>query len=139
MDFAFNALVYQNYESKTKLKSSPLDYVMSQLNVILTNWDLLLDASLLFLSSFMSGEWLIHDTFSLTFLQRVEILEERLETDRSIIRNLLMAAQQWEKFRKSLLIQNERLEFLEKVQGDPRWIEDHENDLTLAAVTSGYL
>ena len=112
---------------------------MSQLNVILTNWDLLLDASLLFLSSFMSGEWLIHDTFSLTFLQRVEILEERLETDRSIIRNLLMAAQQWEKFRKSLLIQNERLEFLEKVQGDPRWIEDHENDLTLAAVTSGYL
>ena len=112
---------------------------MSQLDVILTNWDLLLDASLLFLSSFVSVEWLIHDTCSLTFLQRVEILEERLETDRSVIRNLLMAAQQWEMFRKSLLIQNQRLEFLENVQGDPRWIEGHENDLTLTAVTSGYV
>lgn len=54
--FAFDALVYQNYESEIKLKSSPLDYVLSQLDVILTNWDSVLNASLQFLSSFVSAQ-----------------------------------------------------------------------------------
>lgn len=52
--FAFDALIYQNYESETKLKSSPLDYVLSQLDVVLTNWDSVLNASSQFLSSFVS-------------------------------------------------------------------------------------
>lgn len=53
-EFAFDALVYQNYEGETKLRSSPLDYVLAQLEVVLNNWDSLLDASLKFLSSFVS-------------------------------------------------------------------------------------
>lgn len=72
-------------------------------------------------------------------LQRVEILEERLETDRSIIRNLLMAAQHWEEFRKVLQTQLQRLEFFENVHGDPRWTEGHKNYYELLAVASGYL
>ena len=52
--FAFDALIYQKYESEVKLRSSPLDYVFSQLEGILTYWDSVLDASSLFLSSFVS-------------------------------------------------------------------------------------
>lgn len=55
-DFAFDALIYQNYESEMKLKSSPLDYVLSQLDVVLTNWDSVLNASSQFLSSFVSAQ-----------------------------------------------------------------------------------
>lgn len=58
-EFAFDALVYQNYEGETKLRSSPLDYVLAQLEVILNNWDSLLDASLKFLSSFVRPLFLV--------------------------------------------------------------------------------
>ena len=58
-EFAFDALVYQNYEGETKLKSSPLDYVLAQLEVVLNSWDSLLDASLKFLSSFVRLLFLI--------------------------------------------------------------------------------
>ena len=71
--------------------------------------------------------------------QRVEILEERLETDRSIIRSLLLAAQHWEEFRKVLQIQMSRLEFLENVHGDPRWTERRDDYYELLATASGYL
>lgn len=52
--FAYDALVYQNYESETKLKSAPLDYVLTQLDEIFTNSDSVLNASSQFLSSFVS-------------------------------------------------------------------------------------
>jgi len=52
--FAYDALVYQNYESETKLKSTPLDYVLAQLDDISTNWDSVLNASSQFLFSFVS-------------------------------------------------------------------------------------
>ena len=52
--FAFDALIYQNYESETKVKSAPLDYVFNQLDLILSNWDSVLNASLQFLSFFVS-------------------------------------------------------------------------------------
>lgn len=52
--FAYDALVYQNYESETKLKSSPLDYILTQLDDIFTNWDSILNVSSQFLSSFVS-------------------------------------------------------------------------------------
>ena len=71
--------------------------------------------------------------------QRVEILEERLETDRSIIRSLLLAAQHWEEFRKVLQTQMSRLEFLENVHGDPRWTEGRDDYYELLATASGYL
>ncbi len=84
-EFAFDALVYQNYEGETKLKSSPLDCVLAQLEVVSNNWDSLLDASSQFLSSFV--RLFIVDRHQLfetdTSFQRVEVLEERLETDRS--------------------------------------------------------
>jgi len=53
----------------------------------------------------------------------VEVLEERLETDRSIIRNLLIAAQYWEEFRQTLQAQLERNIFFRNVHSDPRWTE----------------
>ena len=58
-EFAFDALVYQNYEGETKLRSSPLDYVLAQLEVVLNNWNSLLDASSQFLSSFVRLLFLI--------------------------------------------------------------------------------
>ena len=139
-EFAFDALVYQNYEGETKLKSSPLDYVLAQLEVVLNNWDTLLDASLKFLSSFVRPFLHYHQLFEPdTSFQRVEILEERLETDRSIIRSLLLAAQHWEEFRKVLQTQMSRLEFLENVHGDPRWTEGRDDYYELLAIASGYL
>ncbi|KAL9614083.1 MAG: hypothetical protein Q9167_001437 [Letrouitia subvulpina] len=120
--FAYDALVYQNYESDIKLRSDPLDYVFAQLDSVLSNWESVLNASSQFLNSF-----------------RVEVLEERLETDRSIVRNLLMAAQHWEEFRKILQNQLHRLEFLENVHGDPRWTEGRENYYELIAIATGYL
>jgi hypothetical protein len=53
--FAYDALIYQNYENSTRLRSAPLDYLLSQLEVILTNWNALLTASSRFLESFVSG------------------------------------------------------------------------------------
>ena len=58
-EFALDALVYQNYDGETKLKSSPLDYVLAQLEVVLNNWDSLLNASSQFLSSFVRLLFLI--------------------------------------------------------------------------------
>jgi hypothetical protein len=52
--FAYDALIYQNYENSTRLRSAPLDYLLSQLEVILTNWNALLTASSRFLESFVS-------------------------------------------------------------------------------------
>ena len=69
----------------------------------------------------------------------MEVLEERLETDRSIIRNLLIAAQHWEEFRRTLQVQLERIEFLENVHGDPRWTEGRDNYYELLAIASGYV
>ena len=69
----------------------------------------------------------------------MEVLEERLETDRSIIRNLLIAAQHWEEFRRTLQVQLERIEFLENVHGDPRWTESRDNYFELLAIASGYV
>lgn len=53
-EFAYDALMYQNYENPSRLRSSPLDYVLSQLEFILANWDALLTASSRFLDSFVS-------------------------------------------------------------------------------------
>ena len=72
-------------------------------------------------------------------LQRVEILETRLESDRRIIRNLVMAAQHWEEFRRILKAQFKRLEFLENVHGDPRWTEGRDDHYELIAIASGFL
>ena len=53
-EFAYDALMYQNYESLTRLRSSPLDYLLSQLEFILTNWNALITVSSRFLDSFVS-------------------------------------------------------------------------------------
>ena len=78
-------------------------------------------------------------THYLILSQRVEVLEERLETDRSIIRNLVMAAQHWEEFRRVLLIQLQRIDFLKNVHGDPRWTEGRDNYFETIAIASGYV
>lgn len=57
IDFAYDALIYQNYENPAKLRSSPLDYLLSQLEFILSNWDGLLMASSIFLESFVSDNF----------------------------------------------------------------------------------
>lgn len=54
IEFAYDALIYQNYENSTKLRSAPLDYLLSQLEVILKSWDALLVSSSRFLDSFVS-------------------------------------------------------------------------------------
>lgn len=51
--FANDALIYQNYTGHVRLRSSPIDYVLSQLEVILTNWESLLNASSQFLDTFV--------------------------------------------------------------------------------------
>ena len=66
-------------------------------------------------------------------------MEERLETDRTIIRNLLQAAQQWERFRKELLTQLRSLEVLENIHSDPRWTEGRDDLFQLQAVSAGFL
>ena len=66
-------------------------------------------------------------------------MEERLGTDRSVIRNLLIAAQHWEEFRRLLQSQLQSLKFLENVLGDPRWTDGHENYHALLPIASEYL
>ncbi|KAL8789822.1 MAG: hypothetical protein Q9195_006657 [Heterodermia aff. obscurata] len=53
-EFAYDALIYQNYENVTRLRSSPLDYLLSQVDIILNNWDTIINASSEFLLSFVS-------------------------------------------------------------------------------------
>ena len=53
VQYAHDALVYQNYDGPLKLRSSPIDYVMAQLDAILGNWETLLNASAEFLASFV--------------------------------------------------------------------------------------
>lgn len=52
--FAYDALIYQNYELDTKAKGTPLDYVFTQLDLVLSGWDSVLAASSQFLASFVS-------------------------------------------------------------------------------------
>jgi hypothetical protein len=52
-EYAFDALIYQDYDSAMRLRSSPLDYILSQLDLILANWDMVINASLEFLASFV--------------------------------------------------------------------------------------
>ncbi|QLI67461.1 uncharacterized protein G6M90_00g052210, partial [Metarhizium brunneum] len=120
--YAYDALIYQNYESEVKVKGTPLGYVFSQLDNVIGGWDSVLSASSRFLASF-----------------RVEVLEERLSTDRSVVRSLVVAAQHWEEFRKVLNTQLQRLEFLENVYGDPRWAEGRENQFETLSLASAYL
>lgn len=67
------------------------------------------------------------------------MLEERLSTDRSVVRSLVGAAQHWEEFRRVLNTQLQRLEFLENVYGDPRWTEGRENQFETLSLASAYL
>jgi hypothetical protein len=53
--FAYDALIYQNYELEAKAKGTPLDYIFTQLDVIQDGWDSVLAASSQFLSSFVSA------------------------------------------------------------------------------------
>ena len=75
----------------------------------------------------------------LSRLKRVEVLEEHLGTDRKVIRNLLVAAQHWEEFRKVLKVQLERVDFLETVHNDPRWTEGRENHFETMALARTYI
>lgn len=67
------------------------------------------------------------------------MLEERLETDRSIVRTLVLAAQHWEEFRSVLKTQMQRIAFLRDVYGDPRWAEDRINNYETMAIANGYV
>lgn len=67
------------------------------------------------------------------------MLEERLETDRSIVRTLVLAAQHWEEFRSVLKTQLQRIAFLRDVYGDPRWAEDRINNFETMAIANGYV
>jgi hypothetical protein len=53
-EFAYDALMFQNYQNTARLRSAPLDYLLSQLEVVLENWNALLTASSHFLESFVS-------------------------------------------------------------------------------------
>jgi hypothetical protein len=55
-EFAYDALMYQNYQNSARLRSAPLDYLLSQLEVILMNWNALMTASSRFLDSFVGGK-----------------------------------------------------------------------------------
>ncbi len=60
-EFACDARIYRDYGSAMRLRSSPLDYIFSQLDLILTHWDMVINASLEFLASFvriMKHHWL---------------------------------------------------------------------------------
>jgi hypothetical protein len=72
-------------------------------------------------------------------LERFEVLQERLETDRNIVRNLVSAAQRWEEFRRVLQTQLVSLEPLENVHVDSRWIEGRDDYWEVMAVCRGYL
>lgn len=67
------------------------------------------------------------------------MLEERLETDRSIVRTLIVAAQHWEEFRSVLKTQLQRIAFLRDVYGDPRWAEDRINNFETMAIANDYV
>ena len=67
------------------------------------------------------------------------MLEERLESDRAIVRNLLLAAQQWEAYRRVLKVQHDSLGLLENIQFDPRWTEGRDDLFQLQAVAAGYV
>lgn len=69
----------------------------------------------------------------------MEVLEERLETDRSIVRTLVLAAQHWEEFRLALKTQLQRIAFLRDVYGDPRWAEDRTNNFETMVIANGYV
>lgn len=69
----------------------------------------------------------------------MEVLEERLETDRSIVRTLVLAAQHWEEFRLALKTQLQRIAFLRDVYGDPRWAEDRTNNFETMVIADGYV
>lgn len=51
--YAYDALVYQNYDIEVKARASPLDYVFQQLEYMLENWEALLLTSSNFLTSFV--------------------------------------------------------------------------------------
>ncbi|CAI6303043.1 unnamed protein product [Periconia digitata] len=121
-EYAYDALIYQNYENSTKLRSAPLDYLLNQLDFILTNWNNLLTVSTRFLESF-----------------RYEVLQQRLETDRKIIRNLVGAAQRWEEFRRVLQNQVVSLGAIENIHLDPRWIEGRDDFWEAQAICNGYI
>ena len=53
-EFAQDAVIYQDYVSAIRLRASPLDYLLAQLDIILTEWDTVIKASLEFLASFVS-------------------------------------------------------------------------------------
>lgn len=67
------------------------------------------------------------------------MLEERLETDRTIVRTLVLAAQHWEEFRLTLRTQMLRIAFLRDVYSDPRWAEDRVNHFETMAIANGYV
>ncbi|GAB0134552.1 hypothetical protein EsDP_00002917 [Epichloe bromicola] len=73
------------------------------------------------------------------FFQRVKVLEERLSTDRSVVRSLVVAVQHWEELRKVLNTELQHLGFLGNVFSDPRWPEDRENQFETLALASAYL
>jgi hypothetical protein len=70
--------------------------------------------------------------------KRFEVLQERLKTDRKIVRNLVSAAQSWEEFRRVLQSQLTSLEPLENIHLDPRWTEGREDYWQIHAVCTGY-
>lgn len=67
------------------------------------------------------------------------MLEERLETDRSIVRTLVLAAQHWEEFRSVLKTQLQRIAFLRDVYGDPRWADDRSDNFETMAIANGFV
>lgn len=60
--------------------------------------------------------------------KRYEVLQERLETDRNIVRNLVNAAQRWEEFRRVLHNQVVSLGFFNNIHDDPRWTEGRDDN-----------
>ena len=69
----------------------------------------------------------------------MEVLEDRLASDRSVIKNLVIAAQHWEEFRKVLKVQLSRIEFLGNIHEDARWSEGRGNFYATLALASSYL
>ncbi|KAK4097361.1 ankyrin [Parathielavia hyrcaniae] len=81
-DSAIDALLYHDDFTNVACAKIPLEYVISVMETTVRNWTLIIETSQRFLGFYS-----------------VEALSPRLETDRSIIRHLLGAAQLW----KSLL------------------------------------
>lgn len=53
--FAYDALIFQNYDLEVRARGTPLDYIFNQLDLLLTGWDSVLAASSQFLDSFVSA------------------------------------------------------------------------------------